>query len=183
MLVQLEGDDRTTALEALDAGRELAFAEIYARWSPLVYSIALGSLGDVAEAERVTQHVFTEAWSSRQTFASTRDQLSDRLIEITLATIAVAPPTPPDTPRPRTATVSPAGATPPADLARRLQLVDAISRVDSVPQQVFRMALYDALTHVQIAERTGLPAATVRRHLHRVLLALRARLEAPTNAY
>ena len=182
--MQRREDDRTT-VEAFDIGSERAFAELYARWSPLVYSIAVGSLGDVAEAEGVTQRVFTEAWNSRRTLASTRDQLSDWLIKITLATIAAAraaQTSPATDPTPASALTSGAATQEPAYLAQRLLFVDEVSQVESLPQQVFRMALYDDLTHVQIAERTGLPPATVRSHIHRVLLALRNRLEVSTNA-
>ena len=60
--------------------------------------------------------------------------------------------------------------------------MDEVSRLDAVPQQVFRMALHDELTHAQIAERTGLPTATVKSHIRRILLTLRKRLEVQTDA-
>ena len=43
------GRDLPTVIDALHAGDELALAKIYHRWSPLVYSIALGALKHVAD--------------------------------------------------------------------------------------------------------------------------------------
>lgn len=180
------GDDRPTVIEAFDAGNEQALAEIYARWAPLVYSIALGSLGNVVDAEEVTRRVFTGAWTSRQTFDPTQARLSAWLIEITLNKIAEAQAVPRKAAQPRTqmTTVTQMeDEIEPADLAERLVLVDEVSRLDAIPQQVLRMALYDDLTHTQIAERTGLPTATVKSHICRSLLTLRQRMGVQTDAH
>jgi hypothetical protein len=48
-------------LESFVAGDEAALAEIYARWSSLVYSVARSSLGNVTGAEQLTQRVFVRA--------------------------------------------------------------------------------------------------------------------------
>lgn len=186
MVVTARAGDPPTLIEAFIAGNELALAEIYGRWSPLVYNIALGSLGSVADAEEVTQRVFTGAWTSRQTFDASRGELSGWLIGITLAKITEA-----QTARNRQAQpltqMTPVthidDTIKPADLAEGLLLVDQMSRLDVVPQKVLRMALNGHLTHAQIAERTGLPPATVTSVIRRTLLELRKRLEVLTGAY
>ena len=185
MVVMQLGSDPAAVAEAFHAGEELALAEVYARWSLLVYSIALASLGNVTDAEEVTQRVFTGAWTSRASFDPTRRPLSAWLIEITRHQVAAAqtarkqhtqPKAPPTTPG---QTVAQTGS---ADVADRLVLVDEMSRLDTVPQQVLRMALYDHLTHIQIAERTGLSPATTKSHLYDSLLRLRTRLEVHSGA-
>lgn len=186
MVVTRWGDERPTVIEAFHAGNELALAEVYTRWSPLVYSLALGSLGNVADAEEVTQRVFTGAWTSRQTFDSTRARLSAWLIGITRSTIAEAQTARGEPAQPRTrktAATHEHDTIEPAELAERLVLVDEVSRLDAVPQQVLRMALYDDLPHAQIAERLGLPPATVKSHIRGSLLKLRGRLEVQTDAH
>jgi len=178
-------DDRPTVTDAFCAGGEWALAELYLRWSPLVYSIALGSLEDVADAEKVTQRVFTGAWAARMTFDSTRSSLPAWLIGITRDEVVAArtgwsTPAQPWTQQIRVTPVD--DTTNLADVTVRLLLVDAVSQVDAEPQQVLRMALYDGLDHAQIAERTGLPTATVKSHIGRGLLDVRKRLEVQSDA-
>lgn len=167
-------------VDAFRAGRETALAEIYKRWSPLVYSFALRSLGDVTDAETVTQRVFVSAWTSREKLDPARDELPSWLLGITRDRIA-------ETDRGRrstqtTTTTETEDTIDPAELAERLMLADEMSRLDAVPQRVLQMALYDDATHEQIAERMELPPGTVKNHIRRGLLRLRSRLEVQTDA-
>jgi RNA polymerase sigma factor (sigma-70 family) len=187
MVGMQRGDDPPTVTEAFQAGDERALATVYARWSPLVYSLALRSLPDVSEAEQVTQRVFTGAWAARRAFDPARGPLSAWLIAITRREIADAAGARSERASERTPMSSqpqPEGrAAAPADLAERLLVADEMSRFDAVPQQVLRMAFDDDLTHAQIAERTGLPRGTVMGHLSHGLLKLRERLEVLTDAH
>ena len=176
--------DLPTVTAAFRAGDAQALAEVYGRWSPLVYSIALHVLGDVTDAEDVTQQVFTGAWTSRQTFDPARGRLSAWLVQLTLDRVAdarVARGS--QTPATAVSTTALEDTARAADLAERLLLADTVAHLDAEPQQVLRMALHDDLTHVQIAERTGLPATTVAGHLRRGLVKLRQRLEVQPSAH
>ena len=180
MVVTERDEDLPAVIEAFLAGDELALAEIYARWSSLVYSVALRSLANVGDAEEVTQRVFTGAWTSRHTFDPTRAQLPAWLIGITRNKIADAHAARSKQARLRTQMITVTqldDKIEPADLADRLMLADEMSRLAAIPQQVLRMAFYDDLTHTQIAERMGLPPGTVKSHIRRSLLKLRQRLE------
>lgn len=186
MVVIQRGEDSPTVIEAFQAGDELALAEIYACWSSLVYTVALRSLGNVTEAEEVTQRVFTRAWTSRHTFDPTRARLPAWLIGITRNEIADAHAARGKQARFRTQMIAVTqmdDQIEPADLADRLMLADEMSRLAAIPQQVLRMAFYDGLTHAQIAERMGLPPSTVKSHIRCSLLKLRKRLEVQTDAY
>jgi RNA polymerase sigma factor (sigma-70 family) len=185
-VVAREEDDLPTVIEAFVAGDEQALAQIYARWSSLVYSVALRSLGNVSDAEEVTQRVFTGAWTSRHTFDPTRAKLPAWLIGITRNKIADA-----HAARSKQAELRKQMITvtqmkdkiEPQDVADRLMLADEMSHLAAIPQQVLRMAFYDDLTHAQIAERMGLPPGTVKSHIRRSLLKLRERLEVFADAY
>lgn len=174
-------DDATDTARRFAAGDERALAEIYGQWSSLVYSLALRSLGDATDAEDVTQKVFVAAWQSRARFDPARASLSAWLVGITRNTVA-------DTHQARTreravteqlAALSPEGtaASHETDLADRLLIADEMARLEPVPRQVVELAFFDDLTHLQIADRLGIPVGTVKSHIRRSLSKLRGRLE------
>lgn len=68
----------------------------------------------------------------------------------------------------------PAGET---DLADRLLIADEMARLEPLPRAVVHLAFFDDLTHLQIAERLGIPVGTVKSHIRRSLSKLRGRLE------
>jgi RNA polymerase sigma factor (sigma-70 family) len=179
------GDDRPVVVDAFRSGQHVALAEIYERWSPLVYSFALRSLGSVGDAERVTQQVFTSAWTSQESLDPRRDGLPAWLLRITRDKIAAARQAGSGQTRSTkqaTTTMQTEDTIDPAKLAERLMLADEMSRLDAIPQQVLQMALYDDATHEQIAERMQLSPGTVRSHIGRGLITLRSRLEVQTDA-
>jgi RNA polymerase sigma factor (sigma-70 family) len=165
-------------------GEEAALERMYRRFSALVFTVALRSLGDVTEAEDVVQKVFVAAWSGRHTYKPERASLSAWLMGITRNKVA-------DAHQARTkqrriqsevsANLMPAPDT--MDIAERLIIADEISRLDAVPQRVLKLAFYEDLTHAQIADRLQLPPGTVKSHIRRSLIKLRRRLEVYTNAY
>ena len=178
-------DDHEQLVNDFRAGDEVALAGIYRRYSPLIYSVALRSLGDVAEAEDVTQKVFIAAWTSKHNYQPERASLPAWLMGITRYKIVdahsgwarqrrlqseVAANSEP--PRPE-----------PMDVAERLIIADEIARLDDVPQQVLRLAFYEDLTHAQIAKRMQLPPGTVKSHIRRSLLKLKRRLEVFPDAH
>ncbi len=166
-------------------GDETALEAIYRRWSPLVYSVALRSLGQVTEAEDVTQKVFVAAWSGRAGYRPERAALATWLLGIARNKIVDA-----HKGRARQARIAGQVAmntdvmvADGIDVAQRLLIADEIGRLDAVPQQVLRLAFYEDLTHAQIAQRLQLPPGTVKSHIRRSLIKLRARLGGLTDAY
>ncbi|MET0694581.1 MAG: sigma-70 family RNA polymerase sigma factor [Propionibacteriaceae bacterium] len=179
-------DDLDGVVEAFVAGDESALSRIYTRWSPLIYSVALRSLGDVTEAEDVTQKVFVAAWTSRHNYRPDRASLPAWLMGIARYKIFDAHNGRTKESRIRTelaASPQVRLTTEPLDVAERLILSDEIDRLDEVPRTVLRMAFYEDLTHAQIAERMKLPPGTVKSHIRRSLIKLRTRLEVRSDAY
>ena len=180
-------DERDQARLVADfrAGDERALAEAYARWSSLVYTLAVRSLGDTGEAEDVTQKVFIAAWQGRAGFDQNRAALPAWIVGIARHTIADAHEA---RARRRRIELAVVEDTPlfavdeSADVAERLLLGQELNRLDPVPQRVMRLAFYDDLTHVQIADSLGLPLGTVKSHIRRSLTRLRTRLEANDDA-
>lgn len=178
-------DERTVLVAGFVAGDEAALADIYRRYSSLVYSVALRSLGDVTEAEDVTQKVFVAAWTGRHTYKPERASLPAWLMGIARNKIV-------DTHERRSrdkriqnqvaANTLPAKLEP-IDVAERLIVADELARLEKVPQQVLRLAFFEDLTHAQIAERLKLPPGTVKSHIRRSLLKIRSRMEVLPDAY
>jgi len=175
-------DDDALLAAGFVAGDEDSLADAYRRWSPLVYTLAVRSLGDVGDAEDVTQKVFVAAWTGRTSFDPTRNRLSAWLVGITKNKIA-------DTHEARarirrlqeqlTATSSPGDwVSPSTDIAETLLVADEIARLEPDAQAIMRLAFYDDLTHNEIASRLELPLGTVKSHIRRSLQRMRTRLEA-----
>lgn len=174
-----EIDDRALAAR-FAAGDERALREAYARWSPLVFRLALRSLGDRTDAEDVTQQVFISAWKGRHTFDGSRSTLSAWIVGIAKHRIADAHEARARVRRLDEALVAEASAAPEVvddDLAERVMVAEELGRLEPVPRRVMQLAFYDQLSHSQIAEVLGLPIGTVKSHVRRSLTRLRTRWE------
>jgi RNA polymerase sigma factor (sigma-70 family) len=182
-LVTVSSDERGDPVTAFLAGEESALAEIYRKYSALIFTVALRSLGEESEAEDVTQKVFVAAWTGRANFRPERASLPAWLLGITRNKVVDAHQA--RERQRRIATKLAVNAQPapePVDVAARLLIADELSRLDDVPQRVLRMAFYEDLTHAQIAERMQLPPGTVKSHIRRSLIKLKRRLEVWTDA-
>ena len=165
-------------------GDERVLAEAYRRLSPLVYTLALRSLGERSAADDVTQEVFIRAWKSRTTYRpdvarlpawlvgitrnAINDALSDRTRQRHLEQAAVQL-LPDPSAGPEEGSVE--------AVADRLILDDELEHLGDPQQAILRLAFYDDLTHDQISSRLNLPLGTVKSHIRRSLNRLRTRLE------
>jgi RNA polymerase sigma factor (sigma-70 family) len=177
-------EERDELVRGFLAGEEPALEQIYRRYSALIYRVAFRSLGDVSEAEDVTQKVFVAAWSGRHTYQPSRASIPAWLLGITHNKVVDAHQARGKQRRIQTELVTNADA--PAetlDIAERLIIAEEIDRLDEVPQRVLRMAFYEDLTHAQIAERLQMPPGTVKSHIRRSLIKLKRRLEVWSDAY
>ena len=162
------------------AGDPEALKAMYDRWSRLVFTVAVRSLGDQTEAEDVTQRTFVSAWTSREAFDEDRGNLGGWLVGIARRRIADAHEARSRAARLEEAVTAEAlaPAPDPVDVEDSLMIAQEIEHLEPDAQHVIRLAFYDDLTHAQIADRLAMPLGTVKSHIRRSLTRLRARLEA-----
>ena len=167
---------------AFSGGRPDALALVYERFGPLIYSIALRSLGARSDAEDVTQQVFVSAWRSRATFDRGRGTLGGWLVTITRNKVADALRERQRDSRVLLQVAGGAAVTAPEApsdrVVDRIVLADELAQLPESQRLVMVLAFYSDLTHEQIVHVLGLPLGTVKSHIRRGLQRLRSRLEA-----
>ncbi|WP_244328409.1 RNA polymerase sigma factor [Yimella sp. cx-51] len=179
-----DADVQQLAVQFQEGSRE-ALAEIYRRWSPLVFTVAHRALGHRADAEDVTQQVFVAAWKSRHTLQPSSTALPGWLVGIAKHRIA-------DRMSSRARDlrlvehVGSSGEPDPVDevyrVVDRVVVADAIDQLDEPRRTVVLLAFTEDLTHELIAQRVDLPLGTVKSHIRRGLQQLRTRLQEVSHA-
>ncbi len=183
--VVIDDDEDREIARAFARGDAAALKQVYDRWSRLVYTLALRSLGDQSEAEDVTQGTFVSAWRARGSYDETRASLATWLVAIARRRIADAHRSRAQSARVVEAlqqTAEPAVQEAP-DVADAVLVAHELDLLEPDARDVVRLAFYDDLTHTQISERLDMPLGTVKSHLRRSLQRMRTRLEGTRVAY
>jgi len=163
------------SISAIRSGDESAMAQLYDRYSSIVYSVALRVLGDTAAAEDILQEVFLHLWRNPNLFDSSRGNLAAWLAVISRNRSI-------DTLRKRKPETDAAEVliSVEPDLAGEAERARAMEKVRGVLSQMppsqrasLEMAYFQGLTHTEIASRTGEPLGTVKTRIRTGLLALR----------
>ncbi len=154
-------------------------AQLYDRYSSVVYSVALRVLGETAAAEDVVQEIFMQLWRNPGSFDSGRGNLAPWLAVITRnRAVDVLRKRRPQTEINETVvSVEP-------DLAVEADRGRAIGRVRSVLQEMpaaqrsaLEMAYFEGYSHSEISEKTGEPLGTIKTRIRSGLMLLRKALD------
>lgn len=159
-------------------GDDGALKGVYAAHGALVYSYC-GRLLDAGRAADATQAVFVRAWRARGRYRPDAGTLAGWLIGMARFTVidmlradGLQP-----TPGPRQPGDSRQVAGDATHIAKRMLVGEALTALPERARTIVRLAIFDDLTHAQIAERCALPLDTVKSDIHRGVERMRRHLE------
>jgi len=175
---QLDAD----LLVRIAAGDEAAFAQLYDRFAPGLYSLILKMVRDENEAEDILQEGFAHVWRRAATYDPARssaftwavmvfrnkaiDRLRVRMRRDRTAGAAAAE-VADFSGNDDSAAVEP-------ELRERHALVrSALDQIPTDQKQAVQLAFFGGLTHEQIAEQLETPLGTIKARIRRGLLRLR----------
>ncbi|MDQ3071600.1 MAG: sigma-70 family RNA polymerase sigma factor [Acidobacteriota bacterium] len=166
----------------LMSGDSGALGELYDIHAASVYALALRITGKPADAEDVTQDVFTQAWRSAGRFDAARGNLAAWLLIMTrtraLDRLRHDRRRPADSVAPSTFDAIPNDA-PGVDQVAATNEEAALARraVDALPpdqREALELAYFEGLTHSEIAARTSQPLGTVKTRIRTAMQRVRA---------
>ncbi len=174
-------------LTKIAAGDRTALAQLYDRYSRMIYAIAWKSLKSVEDCEEVVLDVFSQVWrianrfdlnkgsAEQWLFTLARSRILDRLRKLqrlTKINEAVVAGKEIEFP---IASVDPIEAV--EIVERRQQVLTALDLIPPEQRQVIELAYYHGLTHSEIATHTGLSLGTVKTRLRLGLSKLKVTFE------
>ncbi len=167
-------------LRRVSAGDQAAVEEVLDRYGGLVWSLARKLLGD-DDAEDGVQEAFIDVWLAAGRFDESLSSEAGFIVMIARRKLI-------DRARkrgrsPRTSSLVPDLASSETGQAERLERDDEVAMVTSAfrslrPEQqaVIRLAVYDGMSHSEIAEATGRPLGSVKTLVRRGLMQIREAL-------
>jgi len=172
---QMPNLDETALIERIRSGDETAMADMYDRYSGIVYGVALRVLGNTTAAEDVLQEVFLQLWRNPQVFDANRGKLP-----AWLAVIA------------RNRAIDHLRKRPPEDDIEDLPISTGVNLENEAAQRIavdkirgvlaqlpqdqrraLEMAFFEGMTHTEIAAKSGEPLGTIKTRIRTGLLVLR----------
>jgi RNA polymerase sigma-70 factor (ECF subfamily) len=170
--------DDFALLSRVRSGDQGAMADLFDRYSGVLYSVALRVLKDPGQAEDIMQDIFIQVWRKPDSFASGRGSLGGWLAVVTRnrAIDLLRKRRPSDS----VEDVVLVSKTNTASEAERNVLMEKVRVVmaDLPPDQKtsVELAYFDGMSHTEIAEKTGEPLGTVKTRIRLAMITLRKAL-------
>jgi RNA polymerase sigma-70 factor (ECF subfamily) len=158
-------------------GDQQALAELYDRYSSVVYAVALRVLQDAAAAEDVLQDIFLRLWRNPDAFDASRGSLAAWLAVIARhRSIDRLRQRRPETDIEKCVITSSADLRDQTERSLVIEKVrSALGEMNPDQRKALEMAFFQGLTHVEIAEKTGEPLGTIKTRIRSALRQLRAK--------
>jgi RNA polymerase sigma-70 factor (ECF subfamily) len=162
-------------VSGLKTGDQGAMAQLYDRYSSVVYAVALRVLGDTGAAEDVLQEVFLQLWRNPSAFDAARGSLASWLAVITRnRAIDSLRKRRPETDIEDVVLSVATDLAAEADRARAAETVRGVmGSMAPAQRSALEMAYWEGMSHSEIANKTGEPLGTVKTRIRAGLIALR----------
>ena len=164
-----------SSLLCIQRGEADAVRRCLERYSPMVWSLARRAGIEATQIEDVVQEVFIDLWKSADRFDPER--ASEATFVATIARRRIIDRQRRAGARPTHEEVQEESVQLPDQNLDLVELSDeariareALERLEPAQRRVILLSIVDGLTHVQIAEKTGLPLGTVKSHIRRGLI-------------
>lgn len=166
----------------VQAGDTRSLAELYDRYTPLLYPVALRILRSPADAEDVVQEAWLQVWKRSATYdpargaivawllTVVRSRALDRYRSLSSRKRAESK----VDPEPVSAPPDPTRSAVQGQLSRRVS--DALAQLSAQQRQVLEIGYFEGLSQSEIAERLGAPLGTVKSWTRQALTRLREML-------
>jgi len=155
-------------------------AQLYDRYSSVVYAVALRVLADAAAAEDVLQEIFMQLWRNPGSFDASRGNLAPWLAVIARnRAVDVLRKRKPQTEISETVVSVEPDMAAEADRGRTVEKVRAVLKEMPTSQRsALEMAYFEGYSHSEIAEKTKEPLGTIKTRIRAGLMLLRKAVEA-----
>ncbi len=182
----VEVDSDLELAHALATGQVQALAELYDRYGPLAYSVALRVLGDPGRAEDVVQDAFLKLWHSANRFDAHRGSLRtwvitavrNRSIDYLRGRSAHERQ---EREIPLEAEARGEGSDPWSEVATQMEreaIKEALSSLPAEQRQAVELAYFGGYSHREIAELVRVPLSTVKGRMRLALEKMQSYLQA-----
>jgi len=167
--------DDAALIARMRAGDQSAMADLYDRYSGVVYGVALRVLANTTAAEDVVQEIFLQLWRNPQSFDAERGRLAPWLAVIARNRAIYhlrKRPLEDDIDELPIST----GVDLESDSAQKLAIDKVRGVLEHPPaeqRKALELAYFEGMTHTEIAGKTGEPLGTVKTRIRTGLLALR----------
>jgi RNA polymerase sigma-70 factor (ECF subfamily) len=168
-------------MRRLEGRDELALAELYDRYTPLLYPVALRILRNATDAEEAVQRTWMQVWKGAAGYDPRRGTVAAWLVTVvrtraldlyrSLASRRRAESQVEADPVAREDPTAPAAQRQLSERMRR-----ALATLEPRQRQVLEIAYFEGLSQSEVAERLQAPLGTVKSWTRQALLQLRARV-------
>ena len=177
---QNQGLNDGALISAIRSGNQDAMAQLYDRYSAVVYSVALRVLGDTGAAEDILQEIFMQLWRNPGSFDAGRGNLAPWLAVIARnRAVDLLRKRRPQTEISETIVSVESDLAAETDRGRITEKVRGVLKEMPAPQRkALEMAYFEGYSHSEISEKTGEPLGTIKTRIRSGLILLRKAVEA-----